>query len=85
MTKQELWSYLRENYPVENETCEHKEFANFKNHFSNRPGEDVISYVSAISNMNGGHLIIGVKDKSLEITGIKSNMMANIGSSFKRF
>lgn len=70
MTKQELWTYLKEHYPVENEACEHKEFGSFKNHFGNQPGHDVISYVSAISNMNGGHLIIGVKDKSLDIVGI---------------
>jgi len=34
-------------------------------------GEDIASYISAISNMKGGALIIGVKDKTLEITGIK--------------
>ena len=29
----------------------------------------MISYVSAIANMEGGHLVIGVKDKSLDIIG----------------
>uniref|UniRef100_UPI003AF16E80 RNA-binding domain-containing protein n=1 Tax=Phocaeicola sp. TaxID=2773926 RepID=UPI003AF16E80 len=31
--------------------------------------DDVISYVSAIANMEGGHLVIGVHDKTLEIVG----------------
>lgn len=30
---------------------------------------DVISYVSAIANMERGHLVLGVKDKTLEIVG----------------
>lgn len=30
---------------------------------------DIISYVSAIANMGGGHLVIGVHDSSLEIVG----------------
>lgn len=32
---------------------------------------DVVSYVSAISNMNGGHLVLGAVDASLEIVGIE--------------
>ena len=40
-----------------------------KNSFFDDEKVDVISYVSAIANMEGGHLVIGVKDKTLEIFG----------------
>ncbi len=69
MTEKELQEYLLYNYPQENERCEWKEFRNLKNMFSGNEGKDVVSYVCAISNMNGGHLIIGVKDQTLNIVG----------------
>ena len=53
----------------ENARCEWKEFKNLKNSFCGNEKDDVISYVSAIANMEGGHLVIGVKDKTLEIVG----------------
>ena len=40
-----------------------------KNSFFGDEKVDVISYVSTIANMEGGHLVIGVKDKTLEIVG----------------
>lgn len=33
--------------------------------------EDIVSYCSAFANMEGGNLVIGVKDGSLDITGIQ--------------
>lgn len=69
MTEKELQEYLKQNYPQENAKCEWKEMKNLKNSFANDPHKDVISYVSAIANMDGGHLVIGVKDKTLEIVG----------------
>ncbi|MDE7386010.1 MAG: AAA family ATPase [Muribaculaceae bacterium] len=69
MTEKELQIYLKERFPCENEACDWKEFKNLKNLFNGKEGDDVISYVAAISSMNGGHLIIGVKDHSLEIVG----------------
>ena len=69
MLEQELQQYLLREYPQENARCEWKEFKNLKNSFSGDEKDDVISYVSAIANMEGGHLIIGVKDKTLEIVG----------------
>ena len=69
MTDGELQEYLRYNYPLEDEKCEWKEFRNLKNMFSGNEGQDVVSYVCAISNMNGGHLIIGVEDQTLNIVG----------------
>ena len=66
----ELTSYLRTTYPKEDEAREWKEFKNLKNSWNSRQSDDVESYVSAIANMRGGHLILGVKDGSLDIVGI---------------
>lgn len=69
MLELELQQYLLREYPQENARCEWKEFKNLKNSFCGDEKDDVISYVSAIANMEGGHLVIGVKDKTLEIVG----------------
>ena len=71
MTNKELQEYLMKHFPVENEQWEWKEFSHLKHSMKGKEGEDIVSYISAISNMKGGSLIIGVKDKTLEITGIK--------------
>jgi ATP-dependent DNA helicase RecG len=71
MTEKELQDYLKTNYPLENEKCEWKEFKSLRSAVSGRAGEDVISYVSAIANMQGGHLIIGIQDQTHEIVGIQ--------------
>ena len=71
MTEQELQDYLRANYPQENEKCEWKEFKFLKHQASGREGDDIISYVSAIANMKGGNLVIGVEDTTLNILGIQ--------------
>lgn len=70
MTELELLDYLKGHYPKENEECEWKEFSSLKHNFSSHQGEDIISYVSAISNRDGGCLIIGVKDYLTAISGI---------------
>ena len=57
------------NTPKEDESCEWKEFKNLKNDFSGHEKDDVISYVSALANMEGGHLVVGVEDKTLKIVG----------------
>ena len=69
MLELELQQYLQHEYPQENARCEWKEFKNLKNSFCGNEKDDVISYVSAIANMEGGHLVLGVKDKTLEIVG----------------
>lgn len=69
MNELELQQYLQCNYPQENARCEWKEFKNLKNSFCGDEKNDVISYVSAIANMEGGDLLIGVHDKTLEIVG----------------
>lgn len=69
MLELELQQYLQREYPQENARCEWKEFKNLKNSFCGDEKDDVISYVSAIANMEGGHIVIGVQDKTLEIVG----------------
>lgn len=71
MTENELRAYLLANYPKEDESCEWKEFKNLSHAVSGSKGDDIISYISALANMAGGHLVIGVKDKTLEIVGIQ--------------
>ena len=61
MTEKELQTYLLKRFPKEDTGCDWKEMKNLKNSFSNDPHKDVISYLSGISNMEGGHLVIGVK------------------------
>ena len=80
MTEQELKEYLCINFPKEDDTCEWKEMKNLKNSFAGQEGDDVISYVSAIANMKGGHLVIGVKDKTLDITGTDLSKLLFNGS-----
>ena len=72
MTRQDISEYIRIQYPSENEGCEWKEYKNLQNSLCGHEGDDVVSYVSAISNMNGGTIVIGVKDKTLEIIGIQN-------------
>ena len=62
-----LREHLRTTYPKENEACEWKEFKNLRHAVSGKAG----SYVSAIANMSGGHLVLGVQDKTLDIVGIR--------------
>ena len=69
MISQELQQYLLREFPQEIACCEWKEMKNLKNSFAGDEKNDVISYVSAIANMEGGHLVIGVQDKTLEIVG----------------
>lgn len=69
MISKELQQYLLHEFPQENACCEWKEMKNLKNSFAGDEKNDVISYVSAIANMEGGHLVIGVHDKTLEIVG----------------
>ena len=71
MTENELHLFLKKNFPKEDEKCEWKEFKNLKHSVSGRLGEDIISYISGISNSGGGNLVIGVEDKTLKIVGIQ--------------
>ena len=74
MTELELKSFLKENFPKENENCDWKEYKNLKNSINGSEGDDLVSYVSAISNMEGGNIILGIEDKTLKIIGIARNI-----------
>lgn len=71
MTEQEIKEYITAQFPKENESVEWKNFSNLQNTLCGHPGDDVISYVSAIANMNGGSLVIGVEDQTLQVAGIQ--------------
>lgn len=71
MTEQELQVYLKNNYPKENEGNEWKDYSNLKHTVKGHEGDDIISYLSAIANMEGGCLVLGVEDGSLNIMGIR--------------
>lgn len=71
MTEQELLSWLLHSFPRENEACEWKEFKQLKHSISGKKGEDLISYISSIANMQGGTIVVGVKDFLHEIVGIQ--------------
>lgn len=71
MTEAEIKQYIQARYPEENESCDWKEFSNLKHVVKGHPSEDMVSYCSAFSNMEGGILVMGVKDGTLEITGIQ--------------
>lgn len=72
MTSAELQAWLQANFPKENERHEWKGWANLRNCISSDAGNDLISYASALANMEGGVLVIGVEDQTLRITGIQS-------------
>ena len=71
MIESELQAYLQTHYPRENAACEWKAFRKLGHAVSGRKGEDIASYVSAIANMEGGHLVIGVEDQTLRVLGIE--------------
>jgi ATP-dependent DNA helicase RecG len=71
MTAGQLQAWLKERYPAENERHEWKEWRSLKSNISGRKGEDLVSYVSALANMDGGCVIIGVEDKTLTVIGIQ--------------
>ena len=70
MTAAELQHLLRERFAEENERCEWKEWQSLKSNVAGRKGEDLISYVSALANMDGGCVVIGARDGTLQPTGI---------------
>lgn len=71
MNEHTLQEYLQAHFPKENAACEWKEFKSLKHAVSGSKGDDIASYISAIANMEGGHLVIGVEDTTLRIIGIQ--------------
>jgi ATP-dependent DNA helicase RecG len=72
MNEVELRQYILDKYPKENTSVEWKAYSNLKNVVSGHEGDDIISYLSAIANMNGGVLIIGIEDLTAKILGINN-------------
>lgn len=70
MTEAELKAYLLTHYPKENAACEWKGWQNLKYEVSGRKSTDLISYASALANMEGGQLVIGIEDGTGNILGI---------------
>ena len=71
LTARELQAWLRARFPKENERYEWKEWRSLKSNISGRKGEDLASYISALANMDGGCIVIGVQDGTLAVTGIQ--------------
>ena len=71
MTANELQAMLRGRYGKENETVEWKAASSLKSFVSGKSGEDLLSYVSAFANMDGGCVVLGVEDGTLAIKGIQ--------------
>ena len=71
MTAHQLQAWLRAQFPKENERYEWKEWLSLKSNISGRKGEGLVSYVSALANMDGGCVVIGAQDKTLEVMGIQ--------------
>lgn len=70
-TAAELQHWLRAHFPKENERHEWKEWQSLKSNISGRKGEDLVSYVSALANMEGGCVVIGAQDETLAPTGVR--------------
>lgn len=71
LSEKDLQVFLHQNYGHENAACEWKEYKSLKHTLKGDAGRDLISYVSALSNMEGGSIVMGVKDKTLDIVGIQ--------------
>ena len=70
-TAAELQRWLRAHFPRENERHEWKEWHSLKSNISGRKGDDLVSYISALANMDGGCVVIGAEDGSLAPKGIQ--------------
>lgn len=71
MTALEVQAWLRARFTKEDTRCEWKEWTSLKQNISGRKGEDLVSYISALANMDGGCIVVGVQDGSLAVTGIQ--------------
>lgn len=51
-----------------------------KHKVKGHPGDDIVSYVSAIANMEGGNLVLCIEDKTLNVIGIQDTNGYNTDS-----
>jgi ATP-dependent DNA helicase RecG len=70
MIETELRNHLELLCGTEDEKCEHKEFKTLRHNLNNAEGRDLVSYVSALANMEGGIILLGIKDETFEIVGL---------------
>lgn len=70
MNAVDLQGLLLARFPAENERHEWKGWRSLRHNVSGTKGDDLISYVSAVANMDGGCIVMGVEDGSLTPTGI---------------
>ncbi len=70
MNSAELQALLRARFPREDERHEWKGWRGLKNNVSGAKGEDLLCYVSALANMDGGCIVIGAADGTLVPTGV---------------
>lgn len=70
MNAADLQRLLIERFPTENERHEWKGWRSLKHNVSGSKGEDLISYVSALANMDGGCIVMGVEDATLVPAGM---------------
>jgi ATP-dependent DNA helicase RecG len=70
MNADQLQRQLRERFPKENERHEWKAWYRLKHKVAGAAGQDLISYVSALANMDGGCVVIGIQDATFVPVGI---------------
>jgi ATP-dependent DNA helicase RecG len=70
MNANELQALLKARFPREDERHEWKGWRSLRHNVSGTKGEDLLCYVSALANMDGGCIVIGAEDGSLVPTGI---------------
>lgn len=64
MSAKEMQAWLKVRFPKEDERHEWKEWVSLKSNISGRKGEDLVSYVSALANMDGARWEIS-KDEAI--------------------
>ena len=70
MNSADLQRLLLARFSKEDECHEWKGWAGLTHNVSGKKGEDLLSYVSALANMDGGCIVIGVADGTLAPTGV---------------
>ena len=70
MNAEQLHQMLRSRFPRENTRHEWKGWRSLKHNVSGAKGEDLLCYVSALANMDGGCVVIGVEDETVLPVGI---------------
>jgi ATP-dependent DNA helicase RecG len=70
MNARDLQDQLRERFPVENERHEWKGWRGLRHNVSGNKGEDLLCYVSALANMDGGAVVVGAEDGTLSPLGV---------------